>query len=727
MARGDGISANTLQTFLQVSGSRDLILQPVSGRVGIGLYGPVNKFEMLYASSGPGETDNAISLLHAGGGTKMIMGVVSGSRSYIQSFWAGTNWTGRHLSLQEVGGFVCIGSSNTPAKLLEINRNLATSTVGSGEALRIITDDGNTLGRVSEIGFGVGTTGGTYAPALIGAVVTSATGYNSKAVYFATRNGITDVAPTERMRIHADGNVSMGATSSVSRLHVYESSAGTGDSNGITVEQGSTGDATVQFLLSNVQRWNVGIDNSDSDRFKISTGTLGSSNQLVIDTNGNIGLGATPSGKLDLEASGAIYLDLNSTDNGSREIRFQNNGVSLGFLWHNGTYLGVGGGAAGNSLFVTSGNVGIGLSNPSYKLDVHGDARVTGSLYVGSSPSAAAMIITGSLTVTGSLYADRYYDRNDPSYYVDPATISRIGSVYAYDTEAFRLIDDAGYISFWNAAESVRIGYVQGIPSTALRIATEGAVDVQFYTAGNQKMVLSSGGKLGIGKNPNDSFFDVNGNASISGALATSGQISLVQTASINAILYLQGGTGNGSQIRFYRNANRATEIGQIFLDTNTYFDYTGSMYLRAGYGGADVMTLTSDRNVGIGTTTPAYKLEVSGSFAALSKSFLINHPTKPGMKLQHGVVEGPEHSVFVRGRTYDNCIALPEYWSELIDDTTITVQLTPIGKHQKLYVVDVSKYNIWIKNEEDFAIDCYYYVQAERKDIPKLQVELIE
>jgi hypothetical protein len=42
-----------------------------------------------------------------------------------------------------------------------------------------------------------------------------------------------------------------------------------------------------------------------------------------------------------------------------------------------------------------------------------------------------------------------------------------------------------------------------------------------------------------------------------------------------------------------------------------------------------DRMRILSDGNVGIGTTSPGHKLEVNGSFAATTKSFDIEHPTK--------------------------------------------------------------------------------------------------
>ena len=136
---------------------------------------------------------------------------------------------------------------------------------------------------------------------------------------------------------------------------------------------------------------------------------------------------------------------------------------------------------------------------------------------------------------------------------------------------------------------------------------------------------------------------------------------------------------------------------------------------------------ISSSGNVGIGTT-PAYKLEVNGSFAATTKSFVINHPTKKGMKLRYGSLEGPENGVYIRGKLTDsNTIVLPEYWTKLIDEDSITVQLTPIGKHQKLFVEDIVNNTVIVGNENllNKNINCFYVVFAERIDVEKLEVEI--
>jgi hypothetical protein len=136
---------------------------------------------------------------------------------------------------------------------------------------------------------------------------------------------------------------------------------------------------------------------------------------------------------------------------------------------------------------------------------------------------------------------------------------------------------------------------------------------------------------------------------------------------------------------------------------------------------------MNSSGQVAIGLSSPSYTLHVNGSFAATTKSFLITHPTKPNMKLRHGSLEGPEHGVYVRGRLKGKVIELPEYWTKLVDPDSITVQLTAIGKGQKLYVEDIRDNKVYIANDGLFAGDpnCFYLVQAERVDIEKMNVEI--
>ena len=126
------------------------------------------------------------------------------------------------------------------------------------------------------------------------------------------------------------------------------------------------------------------------------------------------------------------------------------------------------------------------------------------------------------------------------------------------------------------------------------------------------------------------------------------------------------------------------------------------------------------------GNVTQSGNISISGILEASQKSFVIPHPTKQGKKLVYGVLEGPEHAVYVRGKVDTNCIDLPEEWIGLVDEDSITVQLTPIGKHQNLYVDEINNTKILIKNSNLLtkSISAFYFIQGTRKDIQPLQTE---
>ena len=84
---------------------------------------------------------------------------------------------------------------------------------------------------------------------------------------------------TEAMRILNNGHLLIGTTTDATALTVGVSSSATGAIS--TIQQASTGDATLQFLLTGVQAWCIGIDNSDSDKLKIASANNGFSAPLL--------------------------------------------------------------------------------------------------------------------------------------------------------------------------------------------------------------------------------------------------------------------------------------------------------------------------------------------------------------------------------------------------------------------------------------------------------------
>lgn len=144
-----------------------------------------------------------------------------------------------------------------------------------------------------------------------------------------------------------------------------------------------------------------------------------------------------------------------------------------------------------------------------------------------------------------------------------------------------------------------------------------------------------------------------------------------------------------------------------------------------------NVSKIIIDNHVEIDTDTVTSAMtinkdvEINGELRAVSKSFLIDHPTKKGLKLQYGNLEGPEHGVYLRGKVNpDGVITLPEYWSKLVDMGTMTVQITPIGIPDIYYVQQISDNFVTIMSK-DGEMNAYYFIQAERKDIDKLNIEI--
>ena len=113
--------------------------------------------------------------------------------------------------------------------------------------------------------------------------------------------------------------------------------------------------------------------------------------------------------------------------------------------------------------------------------------------------------------------------------------------------------------------------------------------------------------------------------------------------------------------------------------------------------------------------------VDIDGTLSATAKSFDIPHPTKKGMRLRYGSLEGAENAVYCRGITSSSVIDLPEHWTGLVDEETITVNLTSIGGPQQVWVEEVKDNKVIIGGD---IIKCSFVVFGERKDINKLVVE---
>lgn len=96
-------------------------------------------------------------------------------------------------------------------------------------------------------------------------------------------------------------NLTYGVSGGTANFTVYNTSntAGSAALANIAVQGGSAGDPAIQWTVLGVTDWISGIDNSDSDKWKLSFGTvLGTNDYLTVDA----------SGKLTVNASGSTQL-----------------------------------------------------------------------------------------------------------------------------------------------------------------------------------------------------------------------------------------------------------------------------------------------------------------------------------------------------------------------------------------------------------------------------------
>lgn len=371
----------------------------------------------------------------------------------------------------------------------------------------------------------------------------------------------------------------------------------------------------------------------------------------------------------------------------------------------------------------------------------------TTAFVIGQANSTAGTITMNGTQAAGSsnLYARAdHVHATDTSRAADTAVVHIAGTETITGAKSFSnaiKVDSATAaaqaLQFWNAASFFgSIGTDQSLrgsgTSTDLALRADTGRAIRFMTNGaNERMVIDSAGNVAIGLTSTSVKLNVSGTTWLdqaSGDTVVRAQgLTVGFTPASNYTLDSDPGDSlrntalisKGATrpvVLTLRNADNASSFWDIIADGNT-----NKFFIRRTNGTGTALTVDVNQNVGINTTSPAFKLEVNGSFAATTKSFVIDHPTRDGMKLRYGSLEGPENGVYVRGKTRSSIITLPDYWTGLVDEDSITVQLTPYGKRQRLYVKNISDNTVEIGGVKG---EFYYFIQAERKDVDKLVVE---
>ena len=184
-------------------------------------------------------------------------------------------------------------------------------------------------------------------------------------------------------------------------------------------------------------------------------------------------------------------------------------------------------------------------------------------LYTAVGPSGNNIVCPGSATITGDLTVDTSTLKVDSANdRVGVGTTSPGAKLtVAGAAEAVRVCNAAPYISFYNAAQSTRFGYVQH-NGTNIGIVNEQAGSLELYTNNTLQATLNSTG-LGVGASPTAKLHVQN--SSLSGTTAGSNVIATLRS----------NGSGYDSFLQFSDNVAYNAGLGMV--SGNLYFYTSGA------------------------------------------------------------------------------------------------------------------------------------------------------
>ncbi|NET58189.1 MAG: hypothetical protein F6K47_19140 [Symploca sp. SIO2E6] len=388
----------------------------------------------------------------------------------------------------------------------------------------------------------------------------------------------------------------------------------------------------------------------------------------------------------------------------------------------------------GLTVHPSSGNVGIGTTDPTEKLEVaRGNVRIGGNLNV-----------TG--TITGKLSNGIVGNTQLANNSVTNAKIANNSiNKSKFDTPTRNQFDAAipntGGSITGNLTVNSSNG-VRAIQGTAL--GGTGDLYAGYFSAtntGNQQgfgvfgQVIGdgNGNKYGLFGNviggTTGSRYGVYGKAS-GGVTQYGGFFNAVNSNNGTAygVWSSVEGNENGNKYGLYGRAIGGTTGSRYGVYGYANANGTNSKYGVRGYAGGNEGTKYAvyGSTGGSGTNYAGYfsgDVRVTGTLTKGGGSFLIDHPLEPFNKtLRHNFVESPEDLCLYRGKVKLNAegsatVKMPDYFAALTKEEEATVNLTPIGKKPFLvsyqWSLDYTEFELFGQANAEVA----YLVLANRDD----------
>ena len=663
-----------------------------------------------------------------------------------------------------------IGSSTTTGLLAGQTLTITTTQTGSPafavgatiqnvDSLTQVTMTGNTTGTTGNVT--VSSSGSSDATADGGGITVKGATDKTWSYVLAntawTSNQNIDIASTKTYKINASdvlsasavlqnaGTVSVGATGSGTTVNVGgttnnntlniqangttgTATLGTNVTNGIVnVFTGVTGtanysDSTLTITVGNsvtaAQSVSMFTASTGSSTYNFATGATlnGNTKAINIGTAGvsgstsNIGINSTVSGALGTTTIGGATLTVSTPS-----------AINLGTSTSALTTVTVGGAITGNILKVAGTAAGtINLTTDVTSGIVNEWQSVTGTVKIGASGTVQLGTSASAVTtaqVGGAIDGNALKIAGTAAGTTSGITTDVTTGTFniAQSVTGTVKIGSSGTVQLGTSASVVTTAQVGGaVTGNILKIAGTAAGTANIttdVTTGTLNIAQSVTGTVAIGS---------------SGTVQLGTSVSVVTTAQV-------GGAVTGNILKIAGTAAGTVTISSD-VTTGTVSLFTGltTAVMTVGSAAAGTLAIAFNKastSTTTGAVTIAGGLGVAGAVNAQTKSFIIDHPTKPGKLLKHGSLEGPEFGVYVRGRCQGKYIQLPDYWLGLVAADSVTVDLTPIGSHQKLYVEKIEGDRVYIANDALFgrSVDCFYTVWGARKDVAALEIEADE
>ena len=427
---------------------------------------------------------------------------------------------------------------------------------------------------------------------------------------------------------------------------------------------------------------------SDNGTFLIQTPSGGYSTKLTLNDSGNLGLGVTPSAwgtagdvptAFQFGASGMLYSYKNTSSSGSHSIfganayfdgsgfKYINTNLATYYRQYEGTHawLTAPSGTAGNAISFTqamtlnaSGNLSVGNTNNTYKLDVTGTGRFTSDLSLTNSFNSI-FYLTNTATngknwnLQSYLNGEFYIGVSGVANYLTIASTGAAtfsGNVFLNKSTPLLVLNDTSGSGAQIGSFSNNLNLIDNATGTkglVISLSTGAATFSSSVTAGGN--VTGNGVTIGASDvRSSSNILTLGGTSEVIRIAGSSGNVGIGTTSPL-AKLHIESGTvtemfikstssGNNANVRFINDRSWGVGINMALASSAfEIYDYTA---------GANRLTINSSGSVGIGTTSPNGKLTLSYS-SALVDGLIFSNTATNGRQWRIGDGSGAAAGVF--------------------------------------------------------------------------------